>query len=204
MLSLDKKVDVHEDEILSYAPVTKEFVGRTIALDEVCSAAMLMSDNTAANIMLRNLGGPQELTKFLREIGDTTTRIDRVEPELNEALKGDERDTTTPKAIVVTLDKLLYGKVLSDTSKEQLKKWMMDNKIADNLLRSVLPKGYLIADRSGAGGYGSRSITAVVWSEDDTPIIISIYLTQTDATFAERNEAIVQIGDVIFNEYLNN
>ncbi len=204
LLSLDKKVDVHEDEILSYAPVTKEFIGRTMALDEVCSAAMLMSDNTAANIMLRNLGGPQELTKFLREIGDTATRIDRMEPELNEALKGDERDTTTPKAIVVTLDKLLYGKVLSDTLKEQLKKWMMDNKVADNLLRSVLPKGFLIADRSGAGGYGSRGITAVVWSEDNTPIIISIYLTQTDATFAERNEAIVQIGDVIFNEYLKN
>ncbi|WP_084140902.1 class A beta-lactamase [Psychrilyobacter atlanticus] len=204
LLSLEKKISIHEDEILSYAPVTKEFVGETMKLNEVCSAAMSMSDNTAANIMLENLGGPQELTKFLREIGDTTTRIDRIEPELNEALKGDERDTTTPKAIVKTLNKLLYGKVLSNTSKEQLKKWMMDNKVADNLFRAVLPKKYLIADRSGAGGYGSRGITAVVWSEDRTPIIISVYLTQTDATFVERNEAIVQIGDVIFNEYLKN
>lgn len=201
-LSLDKNITIHKNDILSYAPVTKESIGTVMTLKEVTSAAMLMSDNTAANIMLNNLGGPKGLTKFLREIGDTTTRVDRMEPELNEALKGDKRDTTTPKAIVKTLDELLYGSILSNTSRVQLKKWMMDNKVADNLLRSVLPKGYLIADRSGAGGYGSRGITAVVWSKENMPIIISIYLKQTDATFDDRNKAIVQIGDTIFREYL--
>jgi len=202
LVSLDKEIEIKEEDILSYAPGTKEFVGQTMTLGEINAAAMIVSDNTAANLMLDVIGGPQEFTDFLIETGDTTTRLDRIEPELNEALEGDERDTTTPVAIALTLDKLLYGNILTDSSKVQLKQWMIDNKVADNLLRSVLPEGYQIADRSGAGGYGSRGITAVVWSEDKEPIIISIFLTQTRASFDERNQAITRIGNAIFDEYL--
>ncbi len=202
-VSLDESVVIEEEDILSYAPVTRKHVGSSMTLEEVASAAMLMSDNTAANILLDRLGGPQELTEFLRGAGDQVTRIDRMEPELNEALEGDERDTTTPVAIVNTLDRLLYGDILSQESRDQLKEWMVGNRVADNLLRSVLPEGYLIADRSGAGGYGSRGITAVVWRERWEPLIISIYLAQTEASFDERNEVIVQIGEAIFSQYLD-
>lgn len=200
--SLETNINITQGEILSYAPVTKNFVGKKFILEDACSAAMLTSDNTAANIMLESIGGPQELTKFLRSIGDNVTRLDRNEPTLNEALDGEIRDTTTPNAIVKTLNELLYGDTLSNVSEEQLKKWMMDNKVSDSLLRSVLPKGASIADRSGAGGYGSRGITASVWSESYSPVIISIYLTQTEASFDSRNKAIAQIGEAIFKEYL--
>lgn len=199
---LEREVHIGEDEVLSYAPVTKNFVGKKFTLKEACSAAMLMSDNTAANIMLENTGGPQGLTKFLRGIGDQVTRLDRNEPSLNEALDGDSRDTTTPNAIVKTLNELLFGEVLSEASREQLKEWMVENKVSDSLLRSVLPEGAVIADRSGAGGYGSRGITAVVWSESHQPIIVAIYLTQTEASFDRRNRAIAQIGEAIFEQYL--
>lgn len=160
-----------------------------------------MSDNTAANIVLSGIKGPLSLTRFMRSIGDKVTRLDRIEPDLNEAVDGDKRDTTTPNAIVKSLETLLFGDVLSQSSKNQLKQWMMDNKVTGSLLRSVLPENWSIADRSGAGGYGSRGITAVVWSDKRTPIIISIYLTQTDASFAQRNKAIADIGKEIFTVY---
>lgn len=200
--SLEEQIGITPDMILSYAPITKDYVDKKITLRDAAAAAMLMSDNTAANIMLKKIGGPENMTKFLRTIGDNTTRLDRIEPFLNEGLKGDTRDTTTPNAIVKTLNELIYGQTLSLNSKKQLKQWMMDNKVSDNLLRSVLPNGINIADRSGAGGYGSRGITAIVWSETVPPLIISIYLTQTDASFDDRNKSIAKIGDSIFKEYL--
>ncbi len=200
-ITLDHPVLVEKASMLTWSPVLEEQVGQSISLEQACAATMRMSDNTAANIILKNTGGPQALTQFLRDLGDPATRLDRFETELNEASPGDPRDTTTPNAITTTLNTLLFGKALSPDAQAQLMQWMKDNQVADNLLRSILPTGWQIADRSGAGGYGSRGITAVVWPEKRAAIIVSIYISQTDASFEQRNEAIVQIGKALFEQY---
>ncbi|MDO6427570.1 class A beta-lactamase [Thalassotalea sp. 1_MG-2023] len=202
--TFDTSMLITKSDLIYWSPITKHMVGKKMSLKQACSATMTMSDNTAANIVLTGIQGPKALTQFMREIGDDTTRLDRIEPQLNQALKGDKRDTTSPIAMVNSLHSLLYGNVLNQQSKAQLTQWMMDNKITGSLLRSVLPEQWSIADRSGAGGYGSRAITAVVWSEDQTPLIIAIYLTQTEATMKERNKAIAAIGESIFNFYQKN
>ncbi len=199
--SFDTSVVIKESSLITWSPVTKNHVGENFSLKQACTAAMIMSDNTAANVVLDGINGPSSLTKFMRSIGDEVTRLDRIEPHLGEAIDGDVRDTTTPNAIVKSLHELLFGSALSEASKTQLKQWMMDNKVSDTLLRSSLPSDWSIADRSGAGGYGSRGITAVVWSDKRTPLIISIYLTQTEASFDERNKAIAGIGKEIFTFY---
>lgn len=200
-LELTDSVVIESNMLQEYSPVTKDFFGKKISLKESCAATMLTSDNTAGNIVLEAIGGPLELTKFIRSVGDDVSRLDRMEPELNEGKPGDIRDTTSPVAITETINELLYGTTLSEFSKLQLKGWMINNKVTGNLLRSVLPDDWKIADRSGAGGYGSRSITAVVWSELHAPKIISIYITDTDASFKQRNDAIVKIGKAFFNYY---
>lgn len=192
---------ITKSSLVKWSPVTKKYIGEKFTLKQACSAAMIMSDNTATNIVLTGIKGPKALTQFMRSIGDNVTQLDRVEPYLNEALDGDKRDTTTPNAMVKSLDTLLFGDALSQASKDQLKQWMIDNKVTGSLLRSVLPENWSIADRSGAGGYGSRGITAVVWPDKRSPLIISIYLTQTDASFAQRNKAIANIGKEIFSVY---
>lgn len=197
----DASVLIKEASLITWSPVTKKYVGQKFSLKQACIAMMEMSDNTAANIVLEKIGGPNALTIFMRAIGDKVTRLDRIEPDLGEAIEGDSRDTTTPNAMAKSLNVLLFGDVLSDASKTQLKQWMMDNKVSDSLFRSVLPDSWTIADRSGAGGNGSRGITAVVWSKTRAPLIISVYLTQTKASFDERNKAIAEIGREIFALY---
>lgn len=199
--SFDTLTAITKNSLITWSPITEKIIGENFSLKQACSATMIMSDNTAANIVLTGIKGPEALTKFMRSIGDEVTRLDRIEPHLNEGLDGDKRDTTTPNAIVKSLYLLLFGDVLSQASKIQLKQWMIDNKVTGSLLRSVLPENWSIADRSGAGGYGSRGITAVVWSNKRSPIIISIYLTQTDASFALRDKAIADIGKEIFTVY---
>ncbi|MCY9828189.1 class A beta-lactamase [Vibrio chagasii] len=201
-LDLDSKVSIKSRDLIVWSPVTKELVGKGISLRDACNATMTMSDNTAANIVLGGIGGPNALTQFLRSIGDSNTRLDHLEPELNHARPGDARDTTTPNSIVMTLNELMYSDTLSQASKATLKGWMMGNKVSDGMFRSILPSGWNIADRSGAGAYGSRAITAIVWSEHRAPLIISVALTETEFTLQQRDKVINEVGQLIFDAYL--
>ncbi len=198
--ALSDKVKLEKTMLVDYSPVIEGFLGEYVTLGQACSATMQTSDNTAANIVLENVGGPNALTKFIRSYGDQVTRIDRFETELNEGTPGDPRDTTSAEAMLHSIDTLLFGDALSVSSKKQLTQWMIQNTVTGNLLRSVLPEGWVIADRSGAGGYGTRSINAVVWPEDGNPWVITIYVSNTKAAFEERNKAIVEIGKTMFRE----
>ena len=201
ILDRNKIAPIESDSLITWSPVTKDLVGGTITIEKACEATMLTSDNTAANIVLQHIGGPTGVTQFLRSIGDEVTQLDRIEPELNQAIAGDVRDTTTPNAMNKTLQRILFEDVLTKDSKEQLKEWMKGNTVSDSLLRSVLPQAWSIADRSGAGAHGSRGITAVIWTKKREPLFISIYLTQTELSMSERNLIITEIGKNIFEEY---
>ncbi|EOW6188136.1 serine hydrolase, partial [Escherichia coli] len=148
----------------------------------------------AANLLLTTIGGPKELTAFLHNMGDHVTRLDRWEPELNEAIPNDERDTTMPAAMATTLRKLLTGELLTLASRQQLIDWMEADKVAGPLLRSALPAGWFIADKSGAGERGSRGIIAALGPDGKPSRIVVIYTTGSQATMDERNRQIAEIG----------
>ncbi|MGR5295211.1 class A beta-lactamase [Vibrio mediterranei] len=200
---LDKNAlaPITSDKLIPWSPVTEKMVGSSITVSKACEATMETSDNTAANIVLHSIGGPQVLTEFLRLNQDDVTRLDRIEPELNQAVSGDIRDTTTPNAMNTTLHRLLFKGALNQDSKNQLMAWMQGNTVSGSLLRSILPQGWSIADRSGAGANGSRGFTGVLWADNRKPLIISIYLTQTDLSMSERNQIINEIGGLIFQTY---
>lgn len=195
--ALDRQITFTADDLVTYSPVTETRVETGMTLGEVCDAAMTMSDNTAGNLVIESLGGPDGVTRFMREIGDEETRLDRTEPTLNEATPGDPRDTTTPEAAVSSLRKLVLGDALSPPSRRQLESWLVGNKVGDPLLRAGFPKDWKIADRTGAGGHGSRSIIAVAWPPERRPIVAAIYLTGTEASMEARSAAIADIGKAI-------
>jgi beta-lactamase class A len=202
--SLDRRVPYHQSDLVDYSPITEQHTDIGMTVSELCEAAVAISDNTAGNLLLETVGGPAGFTKFLRGIGDEVSRLDRWETDLNEGLPGDARDTTTPDAIINTLEELVFGDTLSGESKHQLSMWMAADQVADDLLRVSLPAGWTIADKSGAGGYGSRSIIAVIWPPDRAPVLAAIYLTETEAEFRQRNAAIAEVGSAIFEAVLGN
>lgn len=192
---LHRVIEITDKDLVSYSPITEKrvnTVGMTIA--ELCEATITLSDNTAGNLILESIGGPKAFTDYMRTIGDDTSRLDRWETDLNEGTPGDKRDTTTPRAAAASLSRLLLGQTLSVSSREQLTTWMENDKVAAALLRSTLPEEWRIADKTGAGGHGARSIIAVIWPPAREPLVISIYMTENDASFAERNQAIAEIG----------
>ncbi len=195
---LDRVVTFAESDLVPYSPVTKERVGAEgMSLGEVCHATMTMSDNTAANLVMGAIGGPAGLTAFIRSTGDKATRLDRWETDLNEATPNDPRDTTTPKAMARTLRRLAFEEVLSLDSRAQLKDWLKGNEVSDALFRAGVPDDWTVGDRSGAGGYGTRTIAAIMWPPERQPVIATVYITETEASFDARNAAIADIGEAI-------
>ncbi|MCC9624093.1 class A beta-lactamase [Thalassospira sp. MA62] len=195
---LSRRVVFTKDDLVAYSPVTEKHVGKPgMTIGALCDATMSLSDNTAGNLVLDALGGPDAVTAFLRDIGDDVSRLDRWEPDLNEATPGDARDTTTPADMAADLQKLVLGDVLSDTSRTRLTDWLVGNEVGGPLIRAGMPKSWVIGDRTGAGGYGSRANVGVVWPAGQNPVVVAIYITQTDADFETRSNAIAEIGHAI-------
>ena len=198
--SLRKKVSVEKQYLVTYSPQMKDFVDKEVTVEEACDAAITLSDNTAGNIVLEAIGGPKGLTEFLRKIGDEYSRLDRIEPDLNEATPGDPRDTTTPHAISTALANLLTTDALSPGSRGQLEAWMVNDRVADALFRSRLPEGWGIGDKTGAGGHGSRGFIAVIRPTDQRAVFAAVFITETTESIAARNSAIAEIGAKLFDE----
>lgn len=198
--NLERRIRYAQDDLVTYSPVTELRLDNGLTIAELCEATITLSDNTAANLLLDTLGGPKGLTRLLREIGDETTRLDRWEADLNEATPGDLRDTTTPDQILTTLAHLLYGGVLKPESAAQLRQWMIDDQVADALIRSHVPDGWVIGDKTGAGGHGSRGIVAFLETPEGSRYMVAIYLTESTADFLLRNQVISEIGRAMIAE----
>jgi beta-lactamase class A len=193
---LARRIAVEQTDILSYAPITKQHVGQDMTVAELCEAAVTLSDNTAANLLLASLGGPSAITAYARSLGDNITRLDRIEPELNEATPGDPRDTTTPAAMAKNLKLLATGTALSAASRDQLVAWLVGCKTGDAKLRAGLPKSWRVGDKTGSGDHGSSNDAAVIWPEGQPPVIVTSYLTETAAP-DDRNAAHAAVGRAV-------
>ncbi len=195
---LNRRIRFEASDVVTYSPVTEHRVGgEGMTLAELCEAALTMSDNTAGNILLESLGGPSGVTEFARSLGDSMTRLDRWETELNEAIPGDPRDTTTPAAMTANLRSLILGDRLSQTSRDQLTTWLVSNKTGDARLRAGLPTNWRIGDKTGGGEYGTTNDVAVIWPPSRKPLIVSVYITETEASFDDRNAAIADVGRAV-------
>jgi len=194
---LARRVRIERSALLAYAPVTKQHADAEMSVGELCAAALTLSDNTAANLLLASLGGPSAVTQYTRELGDSVTRLDRTEPGLNTAEAGDPRDTTTPLAMARNLAALTSGTALSPASRELMINWLVGCKTGDAKLRAGLPKAWRVGDKTGSGAHGTSNDVAVIWPPGRAPLIITAYLTQTDQPDDKRNASFVSIGRAV-------
>jgi len=195
---LDRRVIFAASELVPYSPVTKDHAGSDgMTVEELCVAAMTVSDNTAGNLVLASLGGPQALNDYVRSLGDTVTRLDRIEPELNEALPDDPRDTTTPAVMLNNIRALVLGDALSERSRQQLIAWLASNKTGGARLRAGLPAGWRVGDKTGSGERGTTNDVGVAWRPQSAPVLMAVYLTGTTTSAEARNRTIAAVGAAI-------
>jgi beta-lactamase class A len=194
---LTRRILVEQKDILAYAPVTKQHVGQEMSVAELCDAMVTLSDNSAANILLASMDGPSSVTALARSLGDGITRLDRIEPDLNEAAPGDARDTTTPAAMAKNLKALATGSALSVASRDQLIAWLVACKTGETKLRAGLPKSWRVGDKTGSGSHGSSNDVAVIWPDGRPPLIVTSYLTETAAPDDKRSATHAAVGRAV-------
>jgi beta-lactamase class A len=195
--SLRRRIPIPATGLLPHSPATQEHAGNSMPILDLCAAIVTLSDNTAANLLLASIDGPTGITRFARSLGDTVTRLDRIEMALNEALPGDPRDTTAPAAMVANMQKLLLGNKLSADSREQLTGWMIANKTGDERLRAGLTGGWRVGDKTGSNGENTTNDIAIIWPPRQAPVLVAAYLTACVGTEAKRNAVLAQVGRLV-------
>jgi beta-lactamase class A len=191
---LDRRVRYGSDALLPHSPITQRHVADGLTVGELCHAAVTISDNAAANLILSTLGGPSGLTAYARSLGDRVTRLDRWETQLNEAAPGDPRDTTSPRATVGLLRTCLIGDALSASGREQLGRWLEASQTDGEKLRAGLPPGWRLGSKTGSGRHGSTNDVGIFWPPQRPPVLVAVYITNTSASEADRNAAIAAVA----------
>jgi beta-lactamase class A len=193
--SLGRRVVYARDYLVPHSPTTEKHAGDGgLTMGEICEAAMTLSDNTAANLMLDSFGGPAALTAYLRSLGDNVTRLDRREPELNDVKPGDPRDTTSPIAMADLMRKIVLGTALSASSREQLTEWLVANRTGDKRLRAGVPKGWRVGDKTGSGPYNATNDIGMIWPPGRAPTIAAGYYVKGHGSQDERDAVLSEVG----------
>lgn len=197
---LERRVTYGRDVLMGNSPVVEKHVEGGMTIGALCEATITWSDNAAANLLFDALaggGGPAALTRFLRAIGDQTTRSDRREPELNSGAPDDPRDTTTPAAILATWKTLLLEDALSPASRRQLADWLIANRTGDKRLRAGLPRSWKVGDKTGNNGKDTTNDIAIAWPPGRKPILIACFHDRGSADDDARSAVHAQVARAV-------
>lgn len=194
---MDRRLVYGADALVPWSPVTEQHVGEPgLSLAGLCEATVTISDNTAANLLLAQVGGPAGFTAFVRTLGDELTRLDRIEPELNESAPGDPRDTTTPDAMLASMQAVLLGDVLSEGARRQLGDWLVAASTGHRRLRAGFAAGWRAGDKTGTSGTGIANDIAIAWVPGRGPLLVSAYLDAPALDAAGRDAALAEVGAI--------
>ena len=190
-----------DTESSGYAPITGQHIKDGMSVSALSQAAIAYSDNGAMNQLLQILGGTQMVSTFAKSIGDNKFNLVRTEPQLNTAIPGDERDTTTPVAMALSLQKLSLGTALDKKQQAQLQEWLKANTTGDKRIRAGVPKGWTVGDKTGTGSYGTTNDVAVIWPPLAKPIVLVVYFTQNKKDTKPNDQLIAQATKIVIDEF---
>ena len=187
---LSRRVNYSKGDLVTYSPITEKNVATGMTVAELCAATVQYSDNGAANLLMKMLGGPPAVTAFARSTGDDVFRLERWETELNTAIPGDLRDTTTPAAMAASVERLVLGSALGAAQREQLKTWLLGNTTSTERFLAGVPAGWKVGDKTGSGSYGTTNDVGVLWPPAGAPLVLAVYLTFPEKDAKGRNDVV--------------
>jgi len=198
---LKQNISYNKQDLITYSPITEQHIPQGMTVSGLCAAALDYSDNTAANLLVEQLGGPKAVNTFARSIDDRAFRLDRIEPQLNSAIPGDLRDTTTPLAMARSLQKLVLGQALGQTERQQLQAWLKANTTGNTRIRAGVPKGWIVGDKTGTGDYGTTNDIGVIWPPHCSPIVVAIYFTQSQKNASAKDAVLASATRLVIKAF---
>lgn len=194
---MQQPIKYQQSELVTYSPITKQHLANGMTVAALCAAAIQYSDNTASNLLIKILGGPGSVTTFARSIGDRQFRLDRWETALNSSIPGDRRDTSTPNAMAISLQRLAFGNALEPHLQSQLRVWLQGNTTGAARIRAGVPADWQVGDKTGTGDYGTANDLALLWPPRRAPVVVAIYTTQAKKDAKARNDIIASAARIV-------
>lgn len=192
-----QRISYSQSDLVTYSPITEKHLTHGMTVAELCDAVMRYSDNTAANLLMKILGGPAGVTAFARSIGDQEFRLDHWEPLGGDMLPGDPRDTSTPEAMGRSLQRLALGDALAAQQRKQLQDWLLNNTTGATCIRAGVPEAWQVGDKTGAGSYGTRNDIAVLWPPHRPPVVVAVYSTQHKRDAKWRDDVVASAARIV-------
>jgi beta-lactamase class A len=194
---MQQRIKYQQSDLVTYSPITERYVKDGMTVTALCAAAIQYSDNTASNLLMKILGGPGAVTTFARSIGDRQFRLDRWETALNSSIPGDRRDTSTPNAMAISLQRLAFGDALEPRLQLQLRVWLQGNTTGATRIRAGVPADWQVGDKTGTGDYGTANDIGLLWPPRRSPVVVAIYTTQAEKDAKARNDAIASAARIV-------
>lgn len=197
---LQETIHYTKTDLIYWHPITGKYVTSGMTLVALAEAAMSYSDNPAINLIMKKLGGPKFITDFAHSIGNQTFNIEHYEGDMNSNPK-DYRDTSTPKDMAISLQKLTLGDILAAYQRKQLVTWMRNNTTGYKRIRAGVPLGWVVADKTGSGEYGIANDIGIMWSPLCKPIVLAIYTVRNIQNAKRRDDIVALTTSLIFEEF---
>jgi len=192
--SLTRRIRYRKQDLVPWSPVTEAYAdGEGLTLAQLCHATITTSDNTAGNLILASYGGPQALTQYARQLGDKITRLDRNEPDLNTRVEGGSLDTTSPRAMAMTMNKLLLGDALSPLSRNLLRQWLLENTTGGKRLKAGTPADWTVGDKTGTNKTDANDI-GILLPPQGAPVLVTAYLADSTASSQIKDATLAEVG----------
>jgi beta-lactamase class A len=194
---LERRIRYSKQDLVTYSPVTEKYAdGEGMTLAQLCEATLTTSDNTAANLILASYGGPAAVTAMARKVGDRVTRLDRMETALNVKHQDGVLDTTSPRAMALTMQQVVLGDALSAPSRQLLQQWLLANTTGGKRLKAGLPPDWRIGDKTGTNNTDTNDI-GVVWPPNRKPWLVTAYLADSQASTGVREATLAGVGRLV-------
>ena len=198
---LQQKITYNKQDLVFWSPITEHHLIEGMTIADLCAATLMYSDNTAINLLMNKLGGPKVVTAFARSINDSAFNLSSKEAELN-SNPGNLRDTSTPIAMATSLQQLALGNALAPQQQRRLITWMKNNKTGNARIRAGVPKGWIVADKTGSGDYGITNDIGIIWPPKHAPIVMAIYFIQNKKDAKYREDVVAVATTIILNELM--
>lgn len=197
---LQKRIRYTEKDFVFWSPISEKHFTDGMTLQALASATIMYSDNTAINLIMRELGGPEAVTAFAQAIGNKSFNVEHYEANLNSDPTNKE-DTATPKDMAISAQKLMLGDILTPAQRTQLITWMQNNTTGSKRIRAGVPIGWTVADKTGSGSYGIANDIGITWSPVCKPIVLAIYTVQNKENASVREDIVSSATRIVFEEF---
>ena len=188
---LDRAVPVTRADMIPHAPVTEKAIGGTLTIRELMQAAVEVSDNPAANILIREMGGIAVWRSWWPTFGDTTTVISRLEPDLNTALPNDPRDTCLPDQTIANIRELAFSDRLTPEHDQLISGWMIASPTGPNRIKAGAPQGWTVAHKTGTGSNGATNDIGMLTPLSGSPVLMAAYFTGAPEATDDQRDAVI-------------